>query len=74
MGRLKNPHHPYLGPPVKLATKFPKVTEAMKTRCRERNVHVWDLAVKKENGRCIACGISEEDAARKPAEWRVQHA
>lgn len=74
MNKFKNPYHPYAGPPFPRVVKFPKVTDAMRERCRERNVHVWDLSTNKGRGKCIACGISEADAAMKPTEWRVQHA
>ncbi len=68
----KNPYHPYVGPPIKRVVAFPKVTDAMIERCRERNVHVWDLAGRKENGSCIACGTSEYEAqSRGEPIWRV---
>lgn len=53
---------------------FPTVTESMKARCEERNVHVWDLAYAKSAGSCVVCGISEEDAERRGApQFRFQH-
>lgn len=68
----KNPYHPYLGPPINRVVPFPKVTDTMLERCRDRNVHVWNLATNKAHGVCIACGTSEAEAnQRGEPTWRV---
>lgn len=60
-------------PLVEYEPHFPKITEAMRRRCEERNVHVWNLARHKSSGICLACGISEIAAESRPVQWRIQH-